>query len=542
MKLTRVIAIVVIAASSGLGIAQAQSISSVQAPAEFPPASFKGRQYVDSKGCVFVRAGIDGNVSWIPRVSRKRTVICGFQPSIAGGGTTIAAAPKQAAEPVQITVAKPAFVKPAPKPAAKPVVAKPAAKPVVAKPVVKPVAIQPVQKPIIIAQPPAKVVQPKVAQPKVVQVPKRTVVVARPTTVLVKPMAQPTHTTTSKTVTSKTVAPQTVTIVTAKAAPQPKTLAPRQSACRGASALSSQYLTSADGLAVRCGPQDTSHVATINGGNGRSVVKTAPVITPVMTSTTYAQTSVYTQPVPLKRASPTTVVKVPSGSTRFVRENIYNNQVASTTGVYIPSGYKAAWEDDRLNTKRAHQTHNGKAQMELRWTNTVPRRLIVADTGQDAAYLFPGLQYPNTSYDQQMIAGVSASAKGAANAQPVGRGNANKTRETMQAKSAKRATTQATISTRSAAAQPQTKVTTQTRARTVSHRYVQAGMFGDMGNAQRAAQRLANAGLPTKLGKRKQNGKIHGVVVTGPFTSQGQLNAALQKVRGMGFGDAFLRK
>jgi len=537
VKLTRVIAIAVIAASSGLGFAQAQSISSVQAPAEFPPASFKGRQYVDSKGCVFVRAGIDGNVSWIPRVSRKRTVICGFQPSIAGGGTTIAAAPKQAAEPVQITVAEPAAVKPAPKPAAKPVVAKPAVKPVVAKRVAKPVAIQPVQKPIIIAQPPAKVAQPKVVRPTVVQVPKRTVVVTqpttstrRPTTVLVKPLAQPTIITTPK-----TVAPKTVTIVTAKAAPQPKTMAPRQSACRGATALSSQYLTSADGLAVRCGSQDTSHVATINGGNGRSVVKTAPAIT------TYAQTSGYTQPVPLKRA-PTTVVKVPTGSTRFVRENIYNNQVASTKGVYIPAGYKAAWEDDRLNTKRAHQTYNGKAQMELRWTNTVPRRLIVADTGQDAAYLFPGLQYPNTSYDQQMIAGVSASAKGAANAQPVGRGNANKTRETMQAKPAKRATTQATISTRSATVQPQTKVTTQTRARTVSHRYVQAGMFGDMGNAQRAAQRLANAGLPAKLGKRKQNGKIHGVVVTGPFTSQGQLNAALQKVRGMGFGDAFLRK
>jgi len=524
VKLTRVIAIAVIAASSGLGFAQAQSISSVQAPAEFPPASFKGRQYVDSQGCVFVRAGIDGNVSWIPRVSRKRKVICGFQPSIAGGGTTIAAAPKQAAEPVQITVAEPAAVKPAAKPAMKPA-AKPAAKPVVAKRVVKPVAIQPVQKPIIIAQP----------QTKVVQLPKRTVIVTqpatntlKPTTVLVKPLAQPTLKATSK----------TVTIAAAKAAPQPKTMAPRQSACRGASPLSSQYLNSTGGLAVRCGPQDTSHVSMTNGGNARSVVNIAPAIT------TYAQTSGYTQPVPLKRATsaPTTVVKVPSGSTRFVRENIYNNQVASTKGVYIPAGYKAAWEDDRLNTKRAHQTYNGKAQMELRWTNTVPRRLIVADTGQDAAYLFPGLQYPNTSYDQQLIAGVSASANGATAAQTLHRSKANKTRETMQAKPANRATTQATISTRSAAAQPQAKVITQTRARTVSHRYVQAGMFGDMGNAQRAAQRLANSGLSAKLGKRKQNGKTYGVVVAGPFTSQGQLNAALQKVRGMGFGDAFLRK
>jgi cell division septation protein DedD len=61
----------------------AQSVDNLQ-PAEFPPESFNGHQYVDSKGCVFIRAGIDGAITWIPRVTRKRSALCGFKPSLAG--------------------------------------------------------------------------------------------------------------------------------------------------------------------------------------------------------------------------------------------------------------------------------------------------------------------------------------------------------------------------------------------------------------------------------------------------------------------------
>jgi hypothetical protein len=41
-----------------------------------------------------------------------------------------------------------------------------------------------------------------------------------------------------------------------------------------------------------------------------------------------------------------------------------------------PSGYRAAWDDGRLNPYRGLGSAGGQRQMEAVWTNTTPRRLV----------------------------------------------------------------------------------------------------------------------------------------------------------------------
>ncbi len=78
------------------GAAEAQQRRNMPLPAEFPPITYKGAQYVDSNGCVFIRAGSYADVTWIPRLTRQRQQICGQEP------TRISAADLSAAEPSQV--------------------------------------------------------------------------------------------------------------------------------------------------------------------------------------------------------------------------------------------------------------------------------------------------------------------------------------------------------------------------------------------------------------------------------------------------------
>lgn len=91
--LLRIVSLLFLAAIALPFAAAAQTVAEVGAPAELPPSGFAGQQYVDSRGCVYLRAGYGGQVTWVPRVNRERKAMCGMPP-------TFAAAPKATGAPI----------------------------------------------------------------------------------------------------------------------------------------------------------------------------------------------------------------------------------------------------------------------------------------------------------------------------------------------------------------------------------------------------------------------------------------------------------
>lgn len=514
MKLTRIIAIGVIAASTGLMTAQAQSLDEMGTPAEFPPASYKGKQYVDSRGCVYIRAGIDGMTNWVPRVTSSRKVLCGYQPSLAGAAPAPDAsrtaeapviAPKpmpkaaEAPAPAAKPVAKPAPVAtaeaPAPKPVAKPV-ARPAAKPRVAKAAPKPATRKAAPRKMAKAPAPRAVAKPT---PK--PAPARVVRKAKLRTTAVQ------H--------------------------------PRQmTTCEGMTGSARYYAGRGEG--VRCGPQAVSPSpkaefrrvpVTVTRGGKKVVVHKRVLVKPAPAPKKQARA--YTGPLDKR---PNTVMVVRPGDvpphTRIVPLHVWKDQYAAQVSGPLPKGFRKAWTDDRLNPKRAHQTPHGIAQTDLAWTRTVPRKLYHRTTGLVVTDLYPGLKYPYHSYEEMRAAGYKVSTRN--EAKILSRADARIARAEKKVKRAPTAkpAPKARVSTRST---PQAKVKA-----AKGGRYVQVGTFGVPANAQKSAARLKAAGLPVRMGTLVKNGRQLRIVLAGPFAAD-QLGGALNRARKAGFHDAFVR-
>ncbi|KIN70833.1 Sporulation related protein [Sulfitobacter noctilucae] len=409
---------------------------------------------MDSQGCVFIRAGIDGNVSWVPRMSRDRKTVCGFKPT--GGARSAVVAAPAAAAPVQITVDTP------------------------------PAAAAPRPAPRRVAAP-----APRRAAPVVVRqtakrpAPKKRVVKAAPRVVAPKPAP---------------VARQTTRIIAGG------------SPCRGASAISQQYMR---GAGVRCGPQTQPIV-----GNR------APVTAP--------RSSVQVTPKAIQRhyGSVASTAGVTS-TTRIAPKHVVKNRI-NTRNVSVPKGYREVWDDDRLNPKRAEQNLAGRSDMLLVWTQTVPRRLINQTTGRDVTASVP-LVYPYTSIARQEreLGKVQIMQR---NGQTVKR-----IKRHAHAAPVVRQPVYSSRSTPKAAAPKQVRRAAAPSKALAGKRFVQVGTFANAANAQRAAQNIARMGMPARIGKVRKGSQRYMTVQAGPFHGANALGSAMNRLRGVGYRDAFAR-
>ncbi len=204
------------------GLFASPALANTVTPAEMPPANYAASQYVDSKGCVFVRAGAAGNVTWIPRMDRARSHICNARPS------AVARAPQATTQGVR-TAASAA----APAPAA-----------------------------------PARTIL-RSSQTRL----PTTIAVTTPTTTnLLIGSTRSTRTTTT------TVATNRVPLTTTRTTPRASTQHQQASSCTGASALSRQYINHGQHGPVRCGPQPV-HPMDVHRPNGaRPTATTGGVI------------------------------------------------------------------------------------------------------------------------------------------------------------------------------------------------------------------------------------------------------------------------
>ncbi|XDA97233.1 SPOR domain-containing protein [Sulfitobacter sp. LCG007] len=210
--------------------------------------------------------------------------------------------------------------------------------------------------------------------------------------------------------------------------------------------------------------------------------------------------------------------------TRVVPRHVWEAR-QNALNVSVPKGYRTVWEDDRLNPHRAEQTLAGIAQTRLVWTDTVPRRLVDVDSGNDVtetvALVYP---YTDTATQTRDLGTVTLSWKEGRVVKVV---QPNPGRVTYSSRSVPRDM-----------AGPQKDLRP---APKLPGRYVQVAVFKQKGVAMDTARMVQRLGLPVRLKIAKRQGKRYFTLVAGPFQRERELHSALGTVQKAGFSEAFLR-
>ncbi|WP_339108154.1 SPOR domain-containing protein [Thioclava sp. GXIMD4216] len=477
------------------------------APSELPPASFKGRQYVDSQGCVFVRGGFGNAVRWVPRVNRDRTPVCNYKPTFGGSekvldiAKSVPEAPSAPAAPVAPVPPKASVVAAAPKPSPK---ADALAGYSDGNALHRALTGAPMRT-IALTTTPPKI---GLSAAKVQTIPTAGAVRTAPVAMPVAPVAPSTAVAAQGYVSPYMVegAAAAVTIASTEI------LSGQATNCPNRPAQATRYRLSDGRSVLRCGAPAQDPAAFINTANiGNLTIRPAAStggyqspyvaggVAPAPVSVAgngraRVNHNVTRLPAAMPVAAPVTVSPqqaYAASSPYAIPREVYvktPNAPVSLAPVAIATsnsnGYAPAFDDGRLNPFRGPRSRSGDAQMQQLWDDSVPAKLI---------------RYP--------VSGAAVPAQ----------------------------TVQVSVSSKSPSAQASAPASS--RAVAPSGRFVQVGTYAEASNAEAAKARLRARGLPVAA-SRTAKGLV--VVYAGPF-DRAALAGALGTARRAGFADAYIR-
>lgn len=295
-------------------VALAQGPSDIGGPRELPPAGYTQQQYVDSRGCVFLRAGYGGKTVWVPRVGGDRKVLCGYPPTfgkqVQQAVAALDSAPAQ--DPVQTAPKAPVTMSPEP--------VRVAETPIVRAPKPAPSAKIPESAyvPAPVANLPAVTAQKRPDAPIIID--------------------------------TRATAP----VVVAQSVGSGST--GRRIACTTAAPVAERVALTNGGSVVVCTRGD----GTLNGWRSPIYPDGAPIGAALSDGPATAERG----PALVPLGQPEAMARVATAETRVKRD------------IAVPKGYTLVWKDDRLNPLRGIGTAEGQAAQDQIWNRKIPAQLV----------------------------------------------------------------------------------------------------------------------------------------------------------------------